>query len=48
MVLQILSIKGMRCWVKGTATEAGTGLLLATCEAQLVDLAQLWAAQRKI
>jgi hypothetical protein len=35
--------QGVRCWVDGRITSAGGSVLYATCEAQLVDLAQLWA-----
>ncbi len=42
---QIRDIKGMRCWVDGHILDS-SGNVLATCVAQLVDLQQLWAAQR--
>jgi len=41
---QIERIRGMRCWVKGSIRDPA-GALLATCEAQLADLQQLWKAQ---
>ena len=41
---QIKEIKGMRCWVDGYVKDL-SGVLLASCVAQLVDLQQLWAAQ---
>ncbi|CAL8465494.1 g5030 [Coccomyxa elongata] len=41
---QIKEIKGMRCWVDGVVKDM-SGVLLASCVAQLVDLQQLWAAQ---
>lgn len=39
--VQIARVKGMRCWVKGTVHDSAN-VLLATCEAQLADLQQLW------
>lgn len=44
--MQIQTIKGIRCWVYG-AVKDFDGQVLATCEAQLVDLQQLWAAQAR-
>ena len=41
---QIERIRGMRCWVRGTMHDA-VGALLATCDAQLADLQQLWRLQ---
>ncbi|KAK9903261.1 hypothetical protein WJX75_001080 [Coccomyxa subellipsoidea] len=41
---EIKEIKGMRCWVDGYVKDL-SGVLLASCVAQLVDLQQLWAAQ---
>lgn len=41
---QIERIRGMRCWVKGAICDAADALL-ATCEAQLADLQQLWKLQ---
>lgn len=34
----------MRCWVKAAVRDTA-GALLATCEAQLADLQQLWRLQ---
>ena len=39
----IKKTQGVRCWVGGTLTSADGNLVYAMCEAQLVDLAQLWA-----
>ncbi len=43
--VQMKEVRGMRCWVSGSIKD-GEGALLASCIAQLVDLQQLWAAQR--
>ena len=43
--MQIKEVRGMRCWVSGSVKDP-EGALLASCIAQLVDLQQLWAAQR--
>ena len=42
---QMERIYGMRCWVKGAIQDPG-GMLLATCDAQLADLQQLWKLQK--
>ena len=46
MGAQIHEIKGMRCWVNGYIKDL-EGKPLASCVAQLVDLQQLWAAQKQ-
>lgn len=40
---EIARTAGVRCWVSGSITDVDGKLVYATCEAQLVDLAQLWA-----
>ena len=42
--MQVKEVKGMRCWVNGYVKDE-SGIVLASCVAQLVDLQQLWAAQ---
>lgn len=39
----ITKTQGVRCWADGKLSSADGNVLYATCEAQLVDLAQLWA-----
>ena len=45
LCIQIQRTRGMRCWVSGEICDAATSVVLATCEAQLVNLQQLWKAQ---
>jgi acyl-coenzyme A thioesterase PaaI-like protein len=40
---RIKRTQSVRCWVDGKLTSADGSVLYASCEAQLVDLAQLWA-----
>lgn len=40
---EIARTAGVRCWVTGNITDADGSIVYAICEAQLVDLAQLWA-----
>ncbi|KAK9862844.1 hypothetical protein WJX84_006053 [Apatococcus fuscideae] len=42
---KIQRTRGMRCWVYGEVQDASGSVVLATCEAQLVNLQQLWKAQ---
>lgn len=42
---KITKIAGMRCWVTGTLKLPDSDTVLATCEAQLVDLKQILMAQ---
>ena len=37
----VTNVRGIRCWVDG-AIKDESGVTLATCEAQLVDMSQLW------
>jgi hypothetical protein len=37
------SVQSVRCWVGGAIKDASNSVTYATCEAQLVDLQQLWA-----
>ena len=37
----ITKVQGIRCWVDG-AIKDESGVTLASCEAVLVDMAQLW------
>ena len=39
----IRSAQSIRCWVDGAIRDASGNVTYATCEAQLVDLQQLWA-----
>ena len=39
----IRSVQGIRCWVDGFVKDESGKVTYATCEAQLVDLSQLWA-----
>ena len=38
--------RGVRCWVSGKLTGEGSARIVATCDAQLVNLAALWAGQK--
>lgn len=40
---EITAVRGVRCWVQGSITDEAGKIVYATCEAQLIDLAQLWA-----
>lgn len=40
---EIAETRGVRCWVHGAITDETGKVTYATCEAQLIDLAQLWA-----
>ena len=43
--VQIARTQGLRVWVHGTLTEPETGSLLASCEAQLVNLQPIIASK---
>ncbi len=40
---ELAAERGVRCWVNGSVTDAAGKIVYATCQAQLIDLAQLWA-----
>lgn len=46
--VQVTRISGVRCWVSGSISLPATRVVLATCEAQLVDLRRILALKRPI
>lgn len=43
--VQVKKIQGLKCWVTGTITLPGSSTILASCEAQLANMAPILKAQ---